>query len=67
MKLVWTRAALADREAILLWLFKDNPGAAFALDERFDTAARSLTRFAERGVPGAVAGTREIFPTPITG
>ncbi len=54
MKVVWTRTALAERDAILTFIFQDNPAAAFEMDDRFGDAAATLESLPDRGRPGAI-------------
>ena len=62
MKVLWTRAAILDRRSIHDYVAGENPRAAAALDRRFSRAAERLFSLPERGRPGRVPGTREIFP-----
>ncbi len=59
MRLVWTEPALADRNAIYDYIEPENPRAAASLDNRFMQAAKRLSRHAQMGRPGRIAGTRE--------
>ena len=60
MRLVWTRHALADRDAIFDRLESDSPRAAANVDDRIAAAVRRLLDFPESGRLGRVAGTREL-------
>ena len=59
MKIEWTPAALADRNAIFDYIEADSPRAAVAVDERIEAAAERLVDFPESGRPGRVEGTHE--------
>ncbi len=50
MRLAWRPQALADRDAIMNYIAKDNPTAAIALDDDYK--------------PGRLRGTREIVVQP---
>lgn len=63
MKLEWSPAALADRDAIFDHIEADNPRAATTVDERIEEAAKRLLDFPEIGRPGRVEGTRELVLT----
>ena len=56
MRLVWTRHALADRDAIFEHLESDSPRAAVKVDDRIVAAVRRLLEFPESGRPGRVEG-----------
>ena len=60
MRLVWTRLASSDRQAIREYIAQDNPAAALALDELFSEKAGRLVDHPGLGRPGRVAGTREL-------
>ena len=60
MKLVWTRLALNDRQAIRSYIAQDNPIATLALDELFTEKASRLADHPGLGRPGRVSGTREL-------
>lgn len=64
MRVDWTAQALADREAIWLYVASDNPVAAERLDEAFADAVSRLSEFPELGKPALVAGVRELIPHP---
>ena len=59
MRLVWTRSAHSDRKSIREYIARDDPAAAFAMDDLFSQQAASLTDYPNLGRPGRVAGTRE--------
>lgn len=61
MELVWTLAAVRDREAIYDYIETDNPTAALALDELFQQKSTLLTEHPRLGKAGRVAGTREFW------
>ncbi len=63
MKIEWTPAALADRDAIFDNIEADSPRAAMTVDERIEAAVERLVDFPESGRPGRVEGTREIVMT----
>ena len=63
MKIEWTPAALADRDAIFDCIEADSPRAAISIDERIEAAVERLVDFPESGRPGRVEGTREIVMT----
>lgn len=60
MKVVWSRGALDDVEAIRAYLDPLNPAAARRLAGELLLAGDSLVQFAQRGRLGRVAGTREL-------
>nr|ART90336.1 Death on curing protein, Doc toxin [uncultured bacterium] len=60
MKLVWTRPAHADRQAIRKYIVQHAPAAALALDELFSEQADLLIDHPGLGRTGRVAGTREL-------
>ncbi len=60
MKLVWTRIALNDRQAIRSYIAQDNPIAALALDELFTEKASRLADHPVLGRPGRLSSTREL-------
>jgi len=62
MRIIWTPEAEHQRFDIYDYIAADNPRAAVRMDILFDNAADSLTTFPERGKPGALPGTRELFP-----
>jgi toxin ParE1/3/4 len=60
VKLVWSRFALSDRDAIFSYIEAENPRAAIHVDEQIADAARRLLDFPDSGQTGRVAGTREL-------
>jgi toxin ParE1/3/4 len=63
VKIEWTPAALADRDAIFDYIEADSPLAAISVDERIEAAVERLIDFPESGRPGRVEGTRELVMT----
>lgn len=62
MNVRWTPEAEQDRHAIWDFIAAENPQAAARLDSLFAAAAKSLQSLPERGRPGLIAATRELFP-----
>lgn len=62
MKVLWAQEALNDRTAIWDYLAERNPRAAADLDDLFSEAAERLAEHPLMGVPGKIAGTRELVP-----
>jgi len=62
MKIIWTSQAEDQRSDIYDYIAADSPRAAARMDILFDNAADRLAIFPERGKPGALPGTRELFP-----
>jgi len=62
MRIIWTPEAEHQRFDIYDYIAADSPRAAARMDILFDNVADSLTIFPERGKPGALPGTRELFP-----
>lgn len=60
MKLIWTTAALLDRQHIRQFIAEDNPSAAVNLDLNIKEKAELLIRQPQMGRIGRVAGTREL-------
>lgn len=60
MKIAWSPAAIADRDAIFDYIETDSPRAAIAVDERIEAAVVRLAQYPESGRPGRVEGTREL-------
>ena len=56
--------ALADREAIMIYIAQDNPSAAIELDLEFEAKAQSARLRPKLYKPGRVRGTREIVVRP---
>ena len=63
MKIEWTPAALADRDAIFDYIEADSPLAAISVDERIEAAVERLVDFPESRRPGRVEGTRVVVMT----
>lgn len=61
MKVVWTRAALADRDDIWLNIAENSVSAAIKMDDRFSLSAETLRGFPQAGRKGTVGGTRELM------
>jgi addiction module RelE/StbE family toxin len=61
MRLVWSRFALADRDAIFDYVQVDSPRAAVALDDLISLHVGRLAQFPESGRIGHVDGTRELI------
>ena len=62
MKLVWTPRALRQRAEVFDYIATDNPVAAVRMDRLFGTQADKLTVNPRIGRPGAMVGSRELFP-----
>jgi len=62
MKIIWTSVAELDRNDIYDYIAADSPRAAGRMNTLFANAANSLAIFPERGKPGALPGTRELYP-----
>jgi len=62
MKIIWTPVAEHQRAEIFDYIAADSPRAAGRMNTLFANAANSLTIFPERGKPGHLPGTRELFP-----
>ena len=60
MRVKWVRAALANLEAEVEYVARDNPSAAARLVESIIRAVNQLRDFPAIGRPGRVAGTREL-------
>ena len=63
MRIDWSPAAVADRDAIFDYIEADSPRAAIAVDERIEAAVLRLAQYPESGRPGRVEGTRELVVT----
>ena len=61
MRVVWRPAARADRLRIVAWLAERSPASAIRVAQALRLAARSLGAFPDRGRPGLLPGTREIW------
>ncbi|ROL75915.1 type II toxin-antitoxin system RelE/ParE family toxin [Pseudomonas vranovensis] len=64
MRLVWRAMALRDRELIMDHIAADNPEAAIALDETFESKARKAQYSPTMYKAGRFAGTHEIVVRP---
>lgn len=64
MRLVWRPKALADRDVIMDYIAADNPLAAVALDDEFESKAELARQSPELYKPGRISGTREIVVQP---
>jgi len=60
VKLEWSEAAQADRDAIYDFIDANNPRAAIAVDDRIEEAVERLIRFPMSGRIGRMDGTREL-------
>jgi len=60
VRLVWTRLAVADRDAIFMHIGAQNPSAAVQNDRTIETALGRLLEFPSSGRKGRVEGTREL-------
>ncbi len=60
MRIVWSRAALADRDAIFEHIGSDNLRAAVETDAKIDARIEGLTAFPLSGRPGRLSRTREL-------
>jgi len=57
----WLRRSLRDLQTIHDFIASENPAAARQTVRRIRSAVATLADFPERGRPGRVAGTRELF------
>lgn len=64
MKLTWSVQSLADREAIMDYISRDDPLAAISLDDEFEACADLACLHPEMHRTGRVPGTREIVVHP---
>ena len=62
--LQWRPMALADREAIMIYIAQDSPSAAIELDLEFEAKAQSARLRPKLYKPGRMKGTREIVVRP---
>ena len=60
MKVVWSRAAIADLRALRAYIARDDPGAAAAIGRRLGEATDLLAEFPGAGRAGRVPHTREL-------
>lgn len=63
-RLIWRPMALADRDAIMVYIAQDNPMAAIDLDLEFEAKAESARMRPKLYKTGRVKGTREIVVRP---
>lgn len=64
MRLEWKPMSLSDREQIMEYISKDNPQAAIALDNQFETIAEQACERPQMYRVGRVAGTYEAVVRP---
>lgn len=60
MKLVWLPRAIADRDAQLDYIARDNPRASIEQGDRIETQISQLIEHPEMGRAGRKQGTREL-------
>jgi addiction module RelE/StbE family toxin len=63
-RLTWRPTALADRDAIMVYIAQDNPTAAVDLDLEFEAKAENARLRPKLYKAGRVKGTREIVVRP---
>jgi toxin ParE1/3/4 len=63
-RLTWRPTALADRDAIMVYIAQDNPTAAVDLDLEFEAKAENARLRPKLYKAGPVKGTREIVVRP---
>jgi toxin ParE1/3/4 len=63
MKVIWTRPALRELEAIADFIARQNPWAAERVTGRVLARAATLSDQPHIGRPGRIAGTRELVVT----
>ena len=63
-RLTWRPMALADRDAIMVYIAQDNPNAAIDLDLEFEAKAENARLRPKLYKAGRVKGTREIVVRP---
>jgi toxin ParE1/3/4 len=61
MRVFWASSAEQDRVEIFEFIARDNPIAAVRVDELFGRSAARLAEQPLLGLPGVVAGTRELI------
>lgn len=66
MRLVWSRAAVADLEELAAYIAEESELIAEFVEVRIHEEAMLLSRFPRAGRPGRVSGTRErvVLRTP---
>ena len=65
MQVRWSPQAAADLAAIVAYIRKDNPDAAYRSAREVYERAGALTNFPQRGRQGRVEGTRELPLPPL--
>ena len=60
LRVIWTKQADAQLDAVYAYISQDNPGAADGQLEFIGTAVENLADFPELGRPGRRDGTREL-------
>jgi len=65
MRVLWTKSAAADLEAIVNFIRTDNAEAAHGVGRKLYSAAASLSIMPRRGRVGLVDGTRELILAPL--
>ena len=63
MRVIWTRRALADLDAMFTYVAKDNRDLAERLTFEIEARVRTLVDYPEIGRPGRADGTRELVIT----
>ena len=63
-RLQWRPLSLADRDAIMEYIARDNPTAAVDLDLQFEAKAENARQRPTLYRPGRMKGTREIVVRP---
>ncbi len=63
-RLTWRPMALADRDAIMVYISQDSPAAAIDLDLEFEAKAENARLRPKLYKAGRVKGTREIVVRP---
>lgn len=64
MRVIWRPTALTDRDDILNYISEDNPYAAIALDEVFESKSEQACQHPKLYRKGRIFGTHEIVATP---
>ena len=64
MQVIWTAAALVDRDAIYSYIEARNPRAALILDREFDKKTQLLAQHPYLGRPSATPQMRELIIHP---
>ena len=60
MQVKWLSLALADLDAVAVYIARDSPGAAERMVDTIFAAADRLADYPASGRPGRVLGTREL-------